>query len=255
MQTWNKDIQGQLNNLHSFPSAEQWMLGDWIDECHVRPEVLDFAALPTTGNEIGDVRATVTDKGWFIWDGAAWQPMAGGGGGVNSVGAVAPIASSGGANPIISHNASGVAAGTYGDASNIPRVTIDAKGHVTSATTLPISVNLPIGSFILGTGPIQTISADTDQITPVAPLHRIQTNGANHTLSSAPQINFPGAVLGQVVIIQNVDPTFAVTLKRGVAELLSLSNSNKKIDAGGTMMLVFNGTLWVEVTHTESTST
>lgn len=77
----------------------------------------------------------------------------------------------------------------------------------------------------------------------------------NHILTSTPQINFPGAVLGQVVIIQNVDPARHVTLSHGVAEQLSLSNAAKKIDSGGTMMLVFNGSLWVEVTHTESTTT
>lgn len=49
MQTWDKDIQGQLNNLQSFPRAEQWVLGDWIDECHVRPEVVAAALLPLVG--------------------------------------------------------------------------------------------------------------------------------------------------------------------------------------------------------------
>lgn len=263
-QNWNNDVREQLNNLPGFPAVpnttppvgDRWVLGEWIDECHVRPEVADVASLPATGNELGDVRVCAADQSWYFWNGLAWVPMGTGGGGpILSVTGVAPVNVTPGPNPIVSHNASGVVAGVYGDAANSARLTVDAKGHVTSATTVPISITAPIGSWILGTGPIQTISANTDQITPVAPLHRIQTNGVNHTLSSTPQINFPGAVLGQVVIIQNVDPAHAVTLTRGVAEGLSLSNSNKKIDSGGTMMLVFNGSLWVEVTHVESTNT
>lgn len=256
MQNWDKDIQGQLNNLASFPWKGQWVLGDWIDECHVRPEVADVPSLPLTGNEVGDVRVCASDQSWYFWNGAAWVPMGTGGAGpILSVTGIAPIDVTGGPNPIVSHDASGVAAGTYGDGANSARITVDAKGHVTAATTVPISVTGPIGSFVLGTGPIQIISADTDQITPVAPLHRIQVVSGNHTLTSTPTINFPGAVLGQVVIIQNVGATNHVVLNRGVAQQLSLSNSNKKIDPGGTMMLVYNGVLWTEVTHTESTTT
>lgn len=262
---WNNRLREQLNNLPGFPprhgpnpaSATTWELGQWIDECHVRPEVADFASLPLTDNEDGDVRMSRVDEAWYIWDAglAIWKPVGVAGGGVVSVTGVAPINVTPGVNPVVSHNASGVVAGTYGDAANSARVTVDARGHVTSATQVPISITAPIGTFVLSTGPIQTISANTDQITPVAVLHRIQTNGSNKALTSTPQINLPGAVLGQVIIIQNVDPSFHVDVKRGVAEQLSLSNSNKRIDPGGTMMLVFNGSLWVEVTHTQGTTT
>ena len=103
MQNWNDLIRTQLDNLASFPPKQTWMLGEWIGECAVRPEVANFAALPLIGNELGDVRVSLADQAWYIWDGAAWQPMGGGGGGaVNSVTASAPIASSGGANPDIS---------------------------------------------------------------------------------------------------------------------------------------------------------
>ena len=174
---------------------------------------------------------------------------------IQSVTGTAPINVTAGANPVVSHNNSGAVAGTYGDASNSARVTVDAKGHVTAATTVPISITAPIGTFILGTGPIQTISANTDQITPVAVLHRIQVSGENKALTSTPQINLPGAVLGQVVFIQNVGASFHVDLARGVAEGLSLSNANRRLDPGGTFMFVFNGSLWVEVTHTQGTTT
>ena len=103
MQNWNDLIRTQLDNLASFPAKQVWKLGEWIGECAVRPEVANFAALPLVGNTIGEVRASVADQAWYIWDGAAWQSMGGGGGGaVNSVTASAPLASSGGANPNIS---------------------------------------------------------------------------------------------------------------------------------------------------------
>lgn len=327
MQKWTSSIRGQLNNLPGFPARpnttppadDRWELGEWIDECHVRPEVADAAALPLTGNELGDVRVCAADQSWYFWNGITWVPMGTGGAGpILSVTGVAPINVTGGpnpivshdnsgavagtygnatsvpqvtvdvkghvtaaastpiafppapiqtitgtapinvtagANPVVSHNASGVVAGTYGDASNSARVTVDAKGHVTAATTVPISITAPIGTFVLGTGPIQTISNNTDQITPVAPLHRIQTNGSNKALTSTPQINLPGAVLGQIQFVQNVDPSFHVDVSRGVAQGLSLSNSNKRLDPGGTFMFVYNGTLWVEVVHTQGTTT
>lgn len=239
---------------HEAPSelVAVWPLGlNW------RPTVqtlVDLNALPVAKNREGDVRIVVDTLTLFGWDGTAWQPLDGGAG-IASITGVAPISITAGANPIVSHNASGVVAGTYGDASNSARLTVDAKGHVSAATQVPISITAPIGTFVLGTGPIQTISANTDQITPVAPLHRIQMNGTNKALTSTPQINLPGAVLGQVLIIQNVDPANHVDLARGVAEKLSLSNANKRIDPGGSMMLVFNGTVWVEVSHTGGTST
>jgi len=48
------------------------------------------------------------------------------------------------ANGVISHNNSGVTAGTYGSASVIPVITVDDKGHVTSVSTQSI------GSFSIG---------------------------------------------------------------------------------------------------------
>lgn len=56
-------------------------------------------------------------------------PIGGGGGGVATVTGGAPIASSGGANPNITHNNSGVAAGLYFNST----VAVDALGHVTGA--------------------------------------------------------------------------------------------------------------------------
>jgi hypothetical protein len=265
VQKWTQSIRGQLNDLPGFPARpntnppadDRWELGEWIDETRVRPGVADVASLPATGNEPGDVRVVDADQSWYYWNGLAWVPMGSGGAGpILTVTGIAPISVTPGVNPVVSHDASGAVAGTYGDASNSARVTVDAKGHVTAATTVPISITAPIGTFVLSTGPIQTISANTDQITPVAVFHRIQTNGVNHSLSSTPQINLPGAVIGQVLFIHNVDTTNRhVTLQRGVAEGLSLNSAGKKIEPGGTMTLVYTGALWVEVAFTEFTNT
>ncbi len=66
-----------------------------------------------------------------------------GSGAVMTVTATAPIASSGGANPNISHNVSGVVAGVYGDDTTIPQVTVDTFGHVTDAVNVPITFPTP----------------------------------------------------------------------------------------------------------------
>jgi hypothetical protein len=141
------EVVVQLNDLPGFPARpnttppapDRWILGDWLVECHVHPEAANFASLPLIDNLVGDVRVSLADQAWYIWDGAVWQPMAGGGGGVVSVGALAPISSTGGANPVISLNNSGVVAATYGNATTVPQIAVDAKGRITSASNVAIT--------------------------------------------------------------------------------------------------------------------
>jgi hypothetical protein len=114
MQKLTPEVVKQLNNLGGgFPPAptgpnnepqndEQWILGDWLEEIRVRPGVDALVDLPVTDNEAGDVRFVIALGAWYWWDGAAWLPVAGGGGGVATVTASAPLSSSGGANPNIS---------------------------------------------------------------------------------------------------------------------------------------------------------
>jgi len=61
--------------------------------------------------------------------------------GIISVTANTRLSSSGGANPIISLNASGVAASTYGTASQVGTFTVDGYGIITNASNTSIAIN------------------------------------------------------------------------------------------------------------------
>ena len=82
--------------------------------------------------------------------------------GVLTVGATAPIASSGGQNPNISINNSGVVAGTYGTASSVGTFTVTAKGLISSAVNTPIAIvasQVTSGTFPSGVS-VQNIYQD-----------------------------------------------------------------------------------------------
>lgn len=113
-----------------------------------------------------------------------------------------------------------------------------------------------IGVEIYTLSAIQAITAATQQFLPTGTYHRF-TSAGNITLTSTPEINWPGAVPGQALILQNVGtPGFGhITINRGVGPALSLSNAASRIDEGGTMKLIFDGTNWIEHTHTQATST
>lgn len=152
--------------------------------------------------------------------------------------------------------ATGVAPGTYGSGTQIPVIQADAKGRLLSASQVPVSLAGGVGIMVLTPGPIQTIAAATTAFTPTTSLHRFTVTGSNHTLTATPIIPTAGVAPGTLLILQNVlGSLFHVQLQRGVAFGLSLSNANKTLDPGGNMALVFDGTVWVELTHNPSTST
>jgi hypothetical protein len=141
VQELTPEIIALLNNLPGFPEQGDFELGSFLQENGVRPSVADLAALPAVGNEIRDIRFVQAENQWYYWDGGAWQPVGGGGGGgVVSVSATAPIASSGGVNPVISIQDSGVSAASYGSATDVPQITITAKGVVSTAADVPIQI-------------------------------------------------------------------------------------------------------------------
>lgn len=154
-QNWNNDIRQQLNNLPGFPAipnttpptGDRWVLGDWLEECHVRPEVANFASLPVAGNQLGDVRASLADQLWYIWDGAAWQSMGGGGGGLP-----APPA-----NSVQFNNA-----GAFGGSANLTwnGTTLQVDGAVDRVTA---------GTLSIGTGTANAITIGSVGITTTFP--------------------------------------------------------------------------------------
>ena len=70
---------------------------------------------------------------------------------VTSVTGTAPIASSGGATPAISLNASGVTATTYGSATQVPVIIVDTYGRITSASNVA-NPQGTVTSITAGTG-------------------------------------------------------------------------------------------------------
>jgi hypothetical protein len=53
----------------------------------------------------------------------------------------------------------------------------------------------------------------------------------------------------------NVGTTNTLTIQRGTNYGFSLRNPNLSIDPGGSVILVYNGSVWVDIGHTTSTST
>ena len=54
-----------------------------------KPPVANEAALPATGNTIGDARVTLDSFAVYVWDGDSWETAASGGGGGGTVTSVA----------------------------------------------------------------------------------------------------------------------------------------------------------------------
>ena len=66
--------------------------------------------------------------------------------------------------PGLSLTTTGVAAGTYGGAVNIPQITVDAKGRITGVTSVPVNstlntlnVGIPPGTIAMWSGPLDSI--------------------------------------------------------------------------------------------------
>ncbi len=134
-----------------------------------------------------------------------------------------------------------------------PSITVSfVPGSSLSSSDWPTG---PLPDLVLGTGAVQTVSSDGQQLLPTSVLHRFQVSGGNRSLTSTPTIPTAGVAVGTVLILQNVGTTFHAQLNSGVATALSLSNANRTIDPGGNMSFFFDGTLWVELTHNASTTT
>ena len=159
-------------------------------------------------------------------------------------------------------------AGSYGTASSVAAITVTEKGIISSAsnTTIAIdgsqvvsgSISIPIIPLRLGFSGIQSITSSTTQITPTASYHKItNTTGGNITLSSAQaSINWPGATVGQVLIVHMVVVAGIknVVLTRGATTKLALDGAAATLSPGASITFIYDGTLWVETAFMSGTS-
>jgi hypothetical protein len=159
-------------------------------------------------------------------------------------------------------------AGTYGSASQVPVFSTDAQGRVTSANNTSIAIDgsqvvsgnisVPIVPLRLGSSGIQSITSSTNQITPTGTYHRItNTTEDNITLSNAQaSINWPGATVGQVLIVQMVvvPGLKNVVLTRGATTKLALAAATVTLSPGASATFIYDGSLWVETAFTGGTS-
>lgn len=160
MQNLTPRVITALNNLPGFPPAPtsplgppgagQFILGTYLEEIRVRPGVLNAAALPLTGNALGDVRVVVADQAWYLWDGASWVPITGGGGG-------------GGVNPSIpGQTILGLTSGQIGYLS-APNTwsTASADGSLLQAQSLAVYAGTA-GTMLLSGSTVATLQCTTD---------------------------------------------------------------------------------------------
>ena len=122
-----------------------------------------------------------------------------------------------------------------------------------ATTSILTTINGPTKLTPAGTA---TITGSTYQFSATTTLLPFTCSG-NHTLTSTPTILYAGVPFGQLVMLFNAGApgTGHLKLTRGVAEHLQLSNANTQIDEGGSMLLMFDGTNWIEIAHTQGTTT
>ncbi len=102
---------------------------------------------------------------------------------------------------------------------------------------------------------IANITSASYQFTHTTSFARFQCPSGNVTLTSTPSILSNGASIGHMVLLMNVGTTNTLTIQRGTNYGFSLRNPNLSIDPGGSVILVYNGSVWVDIGHTTSTST
>ncbi len=99
-----------------------------------------------------------------------------------------------------------------------------------------------------------TIDAAGDDLDATTTYVPFDVTGGNYTLTSTPTVLTAGAVAGQVVVLRNVGAANYVELQRGATYALRLSAATRKIDVGGSITLLFDGTYWTEIAHVETTT-
>lgn len=168
-----------------------------------------------------------------------------------STGNVTVTAIPSGVNTNVQFNSSGSFAGsnllTWDGGSLVVSGSITATGAVNAAGGV-------FGDLFLPPGPIQTVTSNATTISPTTSYHRL-TAASNYTITNTPSINFPNAVVGSTLFLQVVlGSAGSITLTRGAVTGLSLVANTRRLNAGGSMQLIYDGTYWIEMFFNTATS-
>lgn len=191
-------------------------------------------------------------------------PVVNGGTGLSSAGSAANVLISDGTGLVsrtlsqdVTITSTGVATtkGLYTNPLRSPAVTAPSPGDFlkwggTDWFPAPVAATVAIGSLALTADPAQTITANGQTILPTSAYWRINTAGN----FNAGAINYVGAVLGQTLFIQvPIGQLGSITFNKGAN--LALGSNTRKINAGGSLQLIYDGTRWIEMFFNTSTST
>ena len=125
---------------------------------------------------------------------------------------------------------SGVTAGSYGSATNIPAITVDSKGRITSVTNTAVSI--PSGSLTF-TGDV-TGSGTTGSSTALTLANSGVTAGSYGSASAIPQVTVDskGRVTNISTTAVTVPTTLTVAASSGLTENINLSTGQLLLEAG-----------------------
>ncbi len=103
----------------------------------------------------------------------------------------------------------------------------------------------------------QLITAVGNTLTPAGGFLKFSADG-NYTLNSTPSVETDGFKAGDIVTIMNYAAN-TVTLSRGAGgpggTALKLGAATRALGPGGSITLMFDGAVWVELTFVTGTAT